>query len=655
MPFRPLSRGIRNTALLVFVCSLCFFLYQAAFPEKQAELCPEQNITDAAWWAGKWGPQELYDGFERVASYITVRDGTRIATYRYLPKGLAPGERIPAILISTPYITEVDYTWIGDLFNKGPSGTQALAESFARYGYATIFMDVRGAGASFGVKKSIFIRDVVRDGSDVVDWIVAQSWSNGNVGATGVSAEGMTANWLMIANNPAVKAVAPRFTTFDIFYDVHPGGVLMNRFVMDIDRQIRLMDSNQLWRIPESAYKRSLSRMMMNGIQPMDADRDGSLLEAAVSEHAANEYFASDIAAVTFRDERLPGSSTNATLDTQSPFNHVAAIEASGAAIYLFAGWFDGAFSRAMINYYQNVNNPGKKIVIGPWPHGGRNYSSPHVCGYSKTYFSQIKEIVRFFDFHLKGIDNGIGDEPPIHYFTMGSEEWKSAQTWPPAGQKLQRLYLGPGHTLVNGGSPPGEEHDIYQVDFSATTGVHSRYGKHLTGGRERAKYPDRRERDEKLLVYNSAPLPTDLEITGHPSITLHVSSDATDGIFIVYLEDVDPEGRVYNVSDGVLRGTFRKTSSAEPSYQQPMPYRTFNKADSMPIVPGEVMQLTFDLFPISYRFEKGHSIRVALTGADHENFPLLPANAPPTWHVYRGGNARASYIEFLSSGTSDE
>ena len=72
---------------------------------------------------------------------------------------LAPGERIPAILVSTPYLTEIEYTWLGNLFNKNSGGKPSLAERFARYGYATIFMDARGAGASFGVKKSIFMHE----------------------------------------------------------------------------------------------------------------------------------------------------------------------------------------------------------------------------------------------------------------------------------------------------------------------------------------------------------------------------------------------------------------------------------------------------------------------------------------------------------------
>src|SRR5581483_12324341 len=105
-----------------------------------------------------------------------------------------------------------------------------------RYGYAVALMDLRGAGISFGVKGSLMARDFVSDGPDVVDWIVAQPWSNGLVGATGISAVGMTANWLITAKHPAVRAIAPRFTTFDIFAATHPGGLISARFIGDIGR-----------------------------------------------------------------------------------------------------------------------------------------------------------------------------------------------------------------------------------------------------------------------------------------------------------------------------------------------------------------------------------------------------------------------------------
>ncbi len=134
------------------------------------------------------------------------------------------------------------------------------------------------------------------------------------------------------------------------------------------------------------------------------------------------------------------------------------------------------------------------------------------------------------------------------------------------------------------------------------------------------------------------------MEITGHPFITLYASSTSTDGAFIVYLEDVSPDNNIVVVTDGCLRALFRKLSSAKKPYWQAGPYHTFNKADAMPLVPGEIAELSFDLFPTSYLFKQNHSIRLALSGADKDNFVFVPQDEQPKLQVYRDFK-HASYI----------
>ena len=157
-------------------------------------------------------------------------------------------------------------------------------------------------------------------------------------------------------------------------------------------------------------------------------------------------------------------------------------------------------------------------------------------------------------------------------------------------------------------------------------------------------EYTDRRKADAKLLVYTSAPLERDTEVTGHPSVTLFVSSTAPDGQFFVYLEDVDEHGRVLAITDGQLRAIHRKLSGSPALYRDVVPYRSFTRADAMPLAPGEIAELVFDLLPTSYLFRHGHSLRIALAGADVDHFaPLF--DDPPVVQVYRGG-AHASRID---------
>ena len=129
----------------------------------------------------------LYKGIVRSSRYLTMRDGVKIAIDVNLPQGLKAGEKIPAILHQTRYYRSYDVGWrIRFLTRRWPS----LTKAFVPRGYAWIDMDVRGTGASFGHWPYAWSPDEIRDGGEVVEWIVDQPWSNGKVGGTGVSYDG---------------------------------------------------------------------------------------------------------------------------------------------------------------------------------------------------------------------------------------------------------------------------------------------------------------------------------------------------------------------------------------------------------------------------------------------------------------------------------
>jgi putative CocE/NonD family hydrolase len=183
-------------------------------------------------------------------------------------------------------------------------------------------------------------------------------------------------------------------------------------------------------------------------------------------------------------------------------------------------------------------------------------------------------------------------------------------------------------------------------VDYEAGTGDAARWNS-LTGPRGGTLfgYPDREERDQRLLTYTSAPLGEDMEVTGHPVVRLFVSSTADDGHFFAYLEEVDPVGNVVYVTEGQLRAVHRKLSREQPPYRLAVPYRTFEKKDALPLVPGEVAELVFDLLPTSYLFKKGSSVRIALGGADEDHFALMKREPPPEL-TFQRNRAHASALE---------
>ena len=606
----------RFSAIVLSCLPLALFLLVGC-----AHVPPE--ATDSAWWAVEREiepePTAQCEGFVYSSLYLTMRDGVKIAIDLYLPGGLEEGARIPTIIHQTRYYRSMELRWpFSKLLARGPGGT---ASRFIANGYAWISVDARGSGASFGRRTCPWSRDEVRDGAEIVDWIIAQPWSDGKVGSFGGSYDGTTAESLLINKHPAVKAVAPLFSLFDVYTDVaYPGGIHMSWFTDTWGRFNRALDENRL----ADAVDSKRAKLMIKGVRPVQEDRDRSMLAAAVRDHADNYDVHEEALTITFRDDRGVGVGWKA--DDFSPHTFVDEIRASGAAIYGYSGWFDGAYQHSAIKRFLTVRNRGSRLVLGPWSHGGGQNISPYSEG-AQSAFGHTSELLRFFDCYLKGIDTGIASEPLVHYFTMGDEEWRTSDTWPPSGTKTVTFFFAEDKRLTTTKPPSLAGHDTYRVDYTAGTGDRARWNS-LVGGVTVA-YPDRKERDEKLLCYTSGPLDRDMEVTGHPTVTLFVSSTAPDGNFFVYLEDVDESGHVDYVTEGQLRAIHRKLSDEEPPYVTVVPYRTFNRADAMPLVSGEVAKLTFDLLPTSYVFKEGHAVRVAIAGADSDHFAPAPGTSP--------------------------
>ncbi len=336
---------------------------------------------------------------------------------------------------------------------------------------------------------------------------------------------------------------------------------------------------------------------------------------------------------------RAPASKIISSIDVFSPHSYLKEIEASGAAVYSFSGWFDGTYQHAAIKRYLTLSNPSNRLIIGPWNHGGEENISPFSASASR--FDWRGELLKFFDYYLKGIDTGITREKRIHYYTMGEEKWKETDTWTPPA--TTSYYLNSDNMLSTDKPRVAKAADAYHVDYTTGTGNLTRWDTQLGASIINA-YPDRAERDRKLLCYTSVPIQRDKEVTGHPIITLYISSDSTDGNFFVYLEDVDETGHINYVTEGVLRALHRKLSDKQPPYRDVAPYRSFKRADSMPLVPGEIAELTFDLLPTSYLFKKGHRIRIALAGADKDHFAVMSGTTPKV-RFYRD-NTHASHID---------
>jgi uncharacterized protein len=589
-----------------------------------------EPTTDEAWWrddAAAARPELRYQGVERTSRYVTLRDGVALAVDVYLPHGLAEGARVPAILIQTRYVRRLEgRAVIGGLLG---GRFQDLIRYLVRSGYAWVYVDARGSGASYGSRATPYSPEEVADLSELVDWIVAQPWSDGQVGAWGSSYTGGAALHLLASRHPAVKAVMARFAMFDMYADVlFPGGIRLDWLVDHWSRLGQALDRNK-----PGDYAGLGAKLVVKGSMPVDDDKDRVRLKEAVTEHAANGDLRRMLEGIEDRDDISP-LVPGASLTRVSPHARLADMQRAEAPLYLMSGWFDVAFIQGAVNLFHNLPAGRARLTLGPWDHGGL-WNISHAALKRRPRFDFASEARRFFDAHLRDRDTGIEAEAPVHYFTMVEERWKSAPTWPPPGLERRTLHLGPEHGL--GDAAPNEERafDEHLVDPDTGTGDRSRWDSLINLKKRRIRYSNRKQRDRKLLLYESAPLPADLEITGHAVAHLHLSSTARDGNVFVYLEDVDRLGRVRYVTEGLLRIRHRALSEAPVPYEMVGPQRLCLEGDARPLAEGEIAELVIPLLPTSYLFREGHRLRVALSGADRDHFTQHPAEIP-TWRVYR-------------------
>lgn len=572
---------------------------------------------------------------QRSSIYVPMKDGVKLAVDVYLPKKRKDNEKFPTILYQTRYVRAIEPKTFLKVIKSYATTTvkQKEIEYFVKHGYAVVIVDARGSGASLGVREMEFSPQEIRDGATVCDWITGAAWSNGLIGSTGISYVGTTALLLAVNKHPAVKAIAPRSAIFDLYADVAaPGGVLQTGFIDTWAATIAALDNN------EYSIFGKRARRFIRGTSPVKGDKKRTNFRAAQALHDQNFDLANEIRRLTFRDDYT--SDGKHIIDNCSAHRYINEIKASDAAFYWVSGWYDGAMVNSAINGYLNV--PGRShLLVGDWDHGPADKVSPFSASKVQT-FDVYAELLRFFDFHLKKIDNGFEKQAPVHYYAMGPERWEGAQSWPPANLATKEFYFN-ANGVLNTMLSPNESKTEYIIDTTTYTGGTSRWNS-LTPLYRNGKtgYADRASADSALALFETTPLEADFTLTGAPLIDLWFSADKPDANVFVYLEEVEPNGKVTYVTEGLFRAQHRKIS-VNPVYNSAGPYHSFLKADAAPLTPFQPERLNFDMLPTAYRFRKGSKIRVAFAGADNPHFALCSPQPTRFW-VHHGG-ARISKL----------
>jgi len=467
----------------------------------------------------------------------------------------------------------------------------------------------------------------------------------------GLSYLGITQLFAASEAPPSLKAIIPEMAYFDVYDFMYPGGIFQYVSIFSWSTGTRRANIRVVmppgWR--DAIQRGAVSRpgrvpdltctyvpcAAMGGgpVAPVDDDRDGSLLAAAVSEHL---FKGSDVygtySNMPFRNSAEPGGSRRQHVE-RSIYPREAAIEKSGVAIYHVAGWYDG-FTRDGVLAYHNLDTP-KRLTIGPWFH-------PETQGYDKA-----AETLRWFDYWLKDVKNAIMEEDPIHYWLVDApkgREWRSAKAWPIPEARGTELYFaaGPSGSIrsVNDGllataEPSQAGKDDYTIDYTATLGPSNRWTATAGGAPGRVRdYPDLAGNDERALTYTTAPIRSAIEVIGSPVIRLWVSASEPNVDVHAVLEEVGPDGKSDYVSEGRLRASQRKLSRA-PYQKLDLPHHS-HESDDVSTLPNEPVELAFDLLPIAKLFRAGYRIRVTVTGADANNFATPVTLPAPRLTVHR-------------------
>ncbi len=440
-------------------------------------------------------------------------------------------------------------------YNKDAMGAQH--QQWIRNGYAFVVQDCRGRFKSEG--KYLPFMDDHFDGYDTVEWVAKQSWSNGKVGMIGGSAMGVTANQASITAPPHLVAMYVQVAPASAYqHAVYTGGVFRK-------------EMNEQWLARQGAK---------------------DILDLTFQRYKDDGY-------LNIREGRL----------------HWEKVQ---VPVYNVGGWYD-IFAQGNIDNFAGLQQRGgglalgnQKLTMGPWAHG-----QVEEVKYPNAERGLQGDALRWFDYWLKGVNNGIMDEPPVRYYVMGDttdpkapgNEWRTTQAWPPPS-KITSFFLHPNGKLSEAIASEAKGHSGYQYDPknpAPTVGGQLLFGK--KGPMDQRAIGERKD----VLKFATAPLDAPVEVTGHVIVELWAESDCPDTDWMAKLVDVYPDGTERLVLDSALRARFREGFDKEVWMKK-----------------GEVYKFKIDLWSTSLIFNKGHRIAVHVSSSNDPRFDPNPNTGKP-------------------------
>jgi len=520
-----------------------------------------------------------------------MRDGIRLSVDIFQPE--SPG-KFPAILIITPYGNNPGYATRGAWF--------------ARRGYIVAVADSRGRYDSEGTWDP-FDPKHKTDGYDLVEWLAAQSWCDGKIGMMGLSYMGWTQWWTATQAPPSLKAIVPEVAPPDQFYNLPYQNGVLAAVMMDWAGAMAGRVGQILGPGPyggfATAERREHDYRQLPYIK-LNENRgalDSPWFEKWIRSNLASDTYWRDIA-------------------YQTPESY-AKIAVPSLAV---SGWFDGDANGTPLNYLAMKKHGATpearrpRLVIGPWPHIFNQSQKVGAFDYGpEAVINWDGYVCRWFDHYLKGIANGVNNDPPVHVFVMGRNRWHAEQDWPLPQTRWTKYFLrsgGHANSIDGDGTlntSPGGTGDFDTFTYDPAKPTRSAY----TSGHIEDGAVDTRKSSSgaDVLVYTTPPLDEEVEVTGPISAKLYAATSARDTDWIVHLVDVAPNGYSALLCEGVMRARHR----------DPERNGAFNPDKLSTIEPDEIYEYTIEFWRATGNaFAKGHRIRVEISSS---YFPLYLPN----------------------------
>ncbi|WP_373415000.1 CocE/NonD family hydrolase [Ensifer aridi] len=531
-------------------------------------------------------PKPLFEVHIEQDVRIEMTDGVGLYADLYRPRGA--GERLPTILIRTPY-SKAPYRSVNNAEMK-----RAVAHMFGGQGFNVVVQDVRGLFRSEGTFH--VAADEAKDGYDTVDWIASQPWSNGKVGGYGCSALGISQVVMATRQPPALKAILPQAAGGAMRN--RPGDILVSG-VPEIGWALEWFRNygNRRSQVPEKInYHEFLQSLPLSDMNERSGGSPNDWPDWVTREpddqwwHQINCFDESSRPNVPalFVDSWY-NVSVNETLDLFNAFEKQSTTE------------------QARRNQYVIISPTGhcqSELTETPFIVGERDVGDIRL-----DYWSIY---LRWFDHWLRDGDGDI-EMPRIQYYLMGANCWKSADSWPLPETRFVPYYLSSGG---NANTSNGDG----TLSTAMASGPADRYHYDPTDptpsaesirGRGDGSAADQRDVDLRpdRLVYTTEPLRSGVEVTGPLRAVLYVSSSARDTDFIVMLSDVYPDGRVFNLQKGVARARYREAYIAKARHLED--YR-----DPSLLTPGKIYRIEVNMEATGNWFGPGHRIRVQVASS---------------------------------------